>query len=72
MRTIIEVPEEQLRDLSYICDEENISRAEAIRRAIALYLKAAVTIKNDAAFGIWKGKAVDSIEYQEKMWGEWE
>ena len=72
MRTIVEIPEEQLGNLAYICEKEHISRAEAIRRAISLYLKEAVLLKNDQAFGIWKAKSIDSISYQEKLREEWQ
>jgi hypothetical protein len=72
MRTIIEIPEEQLESLSYICDKQRISRAEAVRRAISLYLKDLSTVKNDSAFGIWKSKSIDSRVYQEKLREEWE
>ena len=40
MRTIVEIPESQLKGLSRLCRRERISRAEAIRRAVAKLLKA--------------------------------
>jgi metal-responsive CopG/Arc/MetJ family transcriptional regulator len=35
MRTIVDIPEEQLQRLSELCRQEGLSRAEAIRRALA-------------------------------------
>lgn len=72
MRTIIGIPEEQLKGLDYVCDKQNISRAEAIRRAIALYLQDMVGLKDDAAFGVWKSKSIDAVEWQKELRKEWE
>lgn len=71
MRTIIEIPDEQLKKLAYICEREDISRAELIRKAILLYLQENISVKNDYSFGIWKDKAVDSVAYQNKLREEW-
>jgi len=38
MRTIIDLPEDQLEGLAAVCEREKASRAEVIRRAVALYL----------------------------------
>ncbi len=38
MRTTISLTDEQVRDLAVYCAEDRISRAEAVRRAIDLYL----------------------------------
>ena len=34
VRTIIDLPDDQLRKLSDYCQREHVSRAEAIRRAV--------------------------------------
>lgn len=39
VRTIVDLPEEQIRKLTLLCRRERISRAEAIRRAVARYLR---------------------------------
>lgn len=71
MRTIIELPEEQLTGLDGWCRREGISRAEAIRRAIAAML--AERAKGDAAgaFGLWRDRAVDALAEHEQMRNEW-
>ena len=38
MRTIIDLPEEQVRGLAALCEAQGISRAEAVRRAVARLL----------------------------------
>lgn len=70
MRTIIEIPAEQLKHLSHICNSQKISRAEAIRQAITLYLKE--TTQGDKAFGIFKNHAIDGVRYQQTLREEWE
>lgn len=39
MRTSIEIPDKQLKELMSICKTEKISRTELIQRAISLYLQ---------------------------------
>jgi Ribbon-helix-helix protein, copG family len=38
MRTIIDLPQEQIRKLTLFCRREKISRAEAVRRAVDRFL----------------------------------
>jgi metal-responsive CopG/Arc/MetJ family transcriptional regulator len=39
MRTIVDLPEEQLKKLRLLCRKEKISRAEAVRRAVEHWLR---------------------------------
>ena len=39
VRTIVDLPKEQIRKLALFCRREKISRAEAVRRAIDLFLR---------------------------------
>ncbi len=39
MRTIVDLPAEQVKKLALVCRKEKISRAEAIRRALAQWLQ---------------------------------
>ncbi len=73
MRTIIELPESQLESLSLLCRKEQISRAEAIRRAVAKLLDEQKPMESSmsGAFGIWKDRASDPRELREKLRGEW-
>ncbi len=70
MRTIIDIPDTQIDLLSNLVEQENISRAELIRRAISEYL-ARYQVKQTDAFGLWKDKHVDGVEYQNKLRDEW-
>ena len=39
MRTIVDLPHEQVRKLALVCRKEKISRAEAVRRAVETWLR---------------------------------
>jgi hypothetical protein len=39
MRTIIDLPREQIKKLALLCRREKISRAEAVRRAVDRFLR---------------------------------
>ncbi len=71
MRTIIELPEPQLEALSDLCRREGISRAEAVRRAVAELLTRERAAAPDRAFGLWRAKPVDAVAYQRKLRREW-
>ncbi len=70
MRTLVDIPDRQLKDLSAICEAEKVSRAEIIRQAITAYLERKKAGGVDA-FGLWKDRQVDGLAYQEKMRSEW-
>jgi len=72
MRTIIELPLAQLQALDTLCVREGISRAEAIRRAVAEHLE---RHRADAAgaFGFWRARRIgDSVRYQRRLRQEWD
>jgi hypothetical protein len=70
MRTIIELPPDQLAGLEALCAREGISRAEAIRRAVGALLAREQSSKG-TAFGLWRGANVSGIDYQERVRSEW-
>lgn len=71
VRTIVDIPDEQLRQLAELCRREDLSRSEAVRRAIALLL-AAQASRPDDAFGLWKGRGTDGVTYQRALRDEWD
>jgi metal-responsive CopG/Arc/MetJ family transcriptional regulator len=71
MRTIIELPEEQLAGLDAWCRREGISRAEAIRRAVATMLAERAKGEAAGAFGIWRERAAEALAEQEQIRNEW-
>ncbi len=72
MRTIVDIPDEEIRALADLCEAEKISRAEAVRRAIRGYLKVQQTQQSDDAFGAWRGRGEDGLTYQERLRSEWD
>jgi hypothetical protein len=81
MRTLIDVPERQLKELEAICAARKLSRAEAVRQAVDAFI-AQNRSSREAAFGLWKGQAAvlpgdteplpeDGLAYQEKLRSEW-
>ena len=71
MRTIIDLPVEQLDALGSLCVQEKASRAEIIRRAVGDYLNARQPGKGRSAFGLWKKKKVNALKYEAKLRSEW-
>lgn len=70
MRTIIDLPDHQVAALAELCDRENISRAEAIRRALEVMLAEKRTVGRDAAFGAWAQRG-DSRAVVDGLREEW-
>ncbi len=72
MRTLIDVPETLLAEVDELARRENISRAEAVRRAMKEYIEQRRAPRADAAFGIWKSRRIDALRYEESLRREWD
>ena len=72
MRTIVELPDEQIEALKRLSDDMHISRAELMRRAVREYLKRHHPPSSDQAFGIWKAAPKDALGIQEILRSEWD
>ena len=71
-RLIAELPEDQLEALDGICRRDEISRAEAIRQAVALLIKRSGAGTSERAFGLWRNRPrLDGLRYQERLRREW-
>lgn len=83
MRTIVDLPEEQIKSLDAIGRAGDVSRAELVRRAVDLYLKQENLKKGGGIVGadirgtvkpgdpnFWGG--MDGLEWQRKMRAEWD
>ena len=71
MRTIIELPDDQIEALASLCRSEGISRAEAIRRAISGYVGQRRHATVAAAFGLWRDRPIDGLEFERELRDEW-
>lgn len=73
MRTIVEIPDEVVQALDSVCRRENCSRASVVREAVAQYLtRISPDPGESGAFGIWKGRSVDGVQYQRQLRDEWD
>ena len=79
MRVLTDLHKNQIDILSTICEEEGISRSEAIRRAITHMGNARQSSKDEEkqaiiarTFGAFKGKNVFSETHVENIRQEWE
>lgn len=72
VRTIIDLRDDQLAELDAITAEERISRAEALRRAVDVYLRERKRDAARKAFGSWRHKKLDGVEYTRAIREEWD
>ena len=72
MRTIIDLPEEQIEALKILAERENASRAELVRRAVSDYLAQRPHGGTDNAFGIWRKRGEEGLKYQARVRQEWD
>lgn len=72
MRTLVDIPEEELKQLNQISKKKRVSRAHLVRCAISNYLNEQPKDSLDKFFGIWADRKIDGLEYQLKMRSEWD
>jgi metal-responsive CopG/Arc/MetJ family transcriptional regulator len=69
---MVDLPDNQLKDLARISKAKKRPRASIIREAITTYIA-----RNEPrnairkAFGLWGDHKVDGLEYQRKLRDEW-
>ena len=71
MRTIIDLPESERALLDAQCRQQGLSRAEAIRLALRLWLDQQ-TPQSASVFGLWRDRLGDALEQQQALREEWE
>lgn len=72
MRTIVDLPAGQIDALDEWCRREGVSRAEAVRRAVAEYLRRHHAAGSEKAFGLWRDIPEDGLAYQQRLRQEWD
>ncbi len=72
MRTIVDLRDDQVAELDEVGAEEHISRAEAVRQAVDLYLRERKRNAARRAFGSWRHKKLDGVEYTRALREEWD
>jgi metal-responsive CopG/Arc/MetJ family transcriptional regulator len=71
MRTLVDIPNEDLELIDGVVKKLSISRAEFVRRAITKSLEPHRQAQEHEAFGIWQKRAVDGVKYERRMRREW-
>jgi hypothetical protein len=71
MRTIVDLTEEQVRSLARLCADQDISRAEAVRRAVDRFTSESAVAQKEIGFGLWKHKRLDSRKHVDRLRTEW-
>jgi metal-responsive CopG/Arc/MetJ family transcriptional regulator len=72
VRTIIDLPNEQLAELARICRRDGLSRAEVIRRAVDAHLSRDRSSRRDEAFGLWRNRRGDALTLERRLRREWD
>ena len=70
VRTIIDLPEPDRQLLDALCRQRGMSRAEALRQALALWLEQQQP-DHGQVFGLWRDRPGDALSLQEALRQEW-
>jgi metal-responsive CopG/Arc/MetJ family transcriptional regulator len=73
MRTLVDIPDDQIEQLNKLAEREKVSRASLVRQAVADLLASKRQSNDDAiaaAFGI-RPDMEDGLAYQERLRSEW-
>ena len=71
MRTIIDIPDAQMQDLTSLAARAKQPRAVLVREAIADYLARHAQTSRAGAFGLWGTDVPDGLAYQARIRAEW-
>jgi hypothetical protein len=71
MRTLINLPEDQVKELDELSRKRASSRTALVREAVAQYLQRHRSARIDDSFGLWKDAPLDGVEYQRRLRREW-
>jgi hypothetical protein len=70
MRTIVDLPDRERAQLDALCRQRGLSRAEAMRQALRLWLSQQQP-GHSAVFGLWRDRPEDSMALQQALRAEW-
>jgi len=71
MRTLIDLPDNQMAALTALCERLKQSRAAVVRAAVAEYLARHQRDSRQEAFGLWGPETPDGVQYQREARAEW-
>ena len=72
MRTIVDLTDEQVEALARLGEQQDLSRAALVRAAVDDYLAKHTGEGWQQAFGLWRERGVDGLDYQQALRDEWE
>ncbi len=69
MRTIVDIPDSQVKILDQVSKKKNVSRASLIREALTKYINSYSNSKKsyELAFGVWKRKKIGQFGLSAKI-----
>ncbi|MFM7265066.1 MAG: ribbon-helix-helix domain-containing protein [Cyanobium sp.] len=70
MRTIVDLPDPERAQLDALCRKMGLSRAEALRQALRLWLEQQQP-GHRAVFGLWRDRTEGSLELEQTLRAEW-
>jgi metal-responsive CopG/Arc/MetJ family transcriptional regulator len=71
MRTLVDLPEADIRALDELGERRRVSRAKIIREAVRVFLTKSASGSADEAFGLWSDRKIDGLDYQRRVRSEW-
>ena len=71
MRTLVDIPDNDIEALDALSRSRGESRASIIRRAVRDLLAKSAPDALDEAFGLWAGRDEDGLAYQRRLRDEW-
>jgi Arc/MetJ-type ribon-helix-helix transcriptional regulator len=70
MRTIVDLPDAEREQLDALCRQRGLSRAEALRQALRLWLQQQKP-DHGQVFGLWRDRPQDSLMLEQELRQEW-
>jgi Arc/MetJ-type ribon-helix-helix transcriptional regulator len=70
LRTIVDLPEPERDQLDALCRQRGLSRAEALRQALRLWLQQQMP-DHRRVFGLWRDRPEGSLALQDSLRQEW-
>ncbi len=71
MKTTIDLSEDKSQVLKKLSRQRGISTSKLLDEAVDMLLQTSTQPEEAQAFGIWKSKVSDGLEYEARMRGEW-
>ncbi|HEX8232676.1 MAG TPA: CopG family transcriptional regulator [Caulobacteraceae bacterium] len=71
MRTLVDIPADQMAALTELSRQEKVSRAAIIREAVTKLIQDRRRDVLEETFGAFKGMCEDSVEFQRRLRDDW-